>query len=221
MRDTLLFGYLPYVTLALLVLAPLCHALVPSPAIRPPARRTGLAWRYGIGLVLAGHLAGFLLPGQAAALRRMPGGAVVVVEAAAFGAGVLALAGLVAFVGAAFAPGRPGRAEPGSLADTLFWTLLAIAVISGLAMALVYRWGSSWLTVTIVPYLRSLLRLQPEVQLVAEMPPLVRLHVLAGIAAGAVLPFTRWGAIPGRLASRLRGRPWRVPRPAPPSTSLR
>jgi len=214
MRDTLLFAYLPYAAVALLALATVGRALAPPRPSGAAARRTGLAWRCGIGLVLAGHLAGFLLPGAAAALRRMPGGAVVLVEAAAFGAGVLALAGLAAFAGSAFAPRLSGPAESDSLASTLLWTFLAAAVVSGLAMALVYRWGSSWLTVTIVPYLRSLLRLRPEVQLVAETPALVRLHVLAGIAAGAVLPFTRWGAIPGRLASRLRGR--RSLRPAPP-----
>ena len=223
MRDTLLFAYLPYAALALLALAAIGRALgAPRPA-GPEAPRTGRAWRYGIGLVLAGHLAGFLWPGAAAALRRMPGGAVVLVEAAAFGAGVLALAGLAAFVGSAFPPRRPGAAESDSLASTLLWTFLAVAVVSGLAMALLYRWGSSWQTVTVVPYLRSLFRLRPEVPLVAETPPLVRLHVLAGLAAGVALPFTLWGAVPGRFASRLGWLRWlRIPRgrrsrrPVPP-----
>lgn len=210
MRDTLLFAYLPYAALALLALAAAGRALGAPRPVAPEMPRTGRAWRYGLGLILAGHLAGFLWPGAAAALRRMPGGAVVLVEAAAFGAGVLALAGLAAFVGSAFPPRRPGAAESDSLASTLLWTFLAVAVVSGLAMALLYRWGSSWQTVTIVPYLRSLFRLHPEVPLVAETPPLVRLHVLAGLAAGAALPFPRWGAVPGRLASRLR---WlRIPR---------
>lgn len=221
MRDTLLFAYLPYAALALLALVTAGRALAAPRPADDTVPRTGRAWRYGIGLVLAGHLAGFLLPGVAASLRRMPGGAVVVVEAAAFGAGVLALAGLLGFVSSAFAIRRSGATESDSLASTLLWMFLAAAVVSGLAMALVYRWGSAWQTVTIVPYLRSLVRVRPEVRLVAETPPLVRFHVLAGIAAGAALPFTRWGAIPGRLASRLR---WlralwdrRSPRTAPPA----
>jgi nitrate reductase gamma subunit len=217
MRDTLLFAYLPYAVVALLAVATAGRALLPRRPSGAPAPRTGPAWRYGASLVVVAHLASFLLPGAAASLRHLPGGAVVVVEAAAFGAGVLALVGLAAFVGSALAPQGSGGVESDSLASTLLWAFLAAAIVSGLAVALLYRWGSSWLSVTIVPYLRSLLELRPEVQLVAETPPLVRLHVLAGLAAGAVLPFTRWGAIP-QLAFRLRRLRGRRPRPAQPST---
>ncbi len=217
MLDTLLFAVLPYVALSLLVLVPVARSIA-TPVERgaePAGRRIPWAWRYGLGLVLAGHVVGFLLPRQLVALDRLPGG-VLGVEAAAIGAGLLALVGIVVFARGAFAPSAGGM-EAGSLADTLLWTFVAVAVVSGLAMSLVYRWGSSWFTVTIVPYLQSLLRLRPEVALVAEMPSLVRLHTLAGIATTVVLPFTRWGAGAARSLSRL----WRAPRPFGPSTAAR
>jgi nitrate reductase gamma subunit len=217
--DTLLFAVLPYVALSLLVLVPVVRGFVAprerGTAPASAARGTSWAWRYGLGLLLAGHVGGFLV-----ALDRLPGG-VIGVEAAALGAGLLALAGLGAFVRNTFASFGAGVTVADSLADTLLWTFVAIAVASGLAMSLVYRWGSSWFTVTLAPYLRSLVQLRPEVALVAEMPPLVRLHALAGIAAVAVLPFTRWGASPARRLTRLWAHPRRAPRPLGPSTTVR
>jgi nitrate reductase gamma subunit len=68
--------------------------------------------------------------------------------------------------------------------------------------------------VTLVPYVASLCRLEPDVTLAAGLPPLARLHLLAGFAALAVLPFTalsaplaRAGAAALAAAGRLRPRP--------------
>ena len=44
---------------------------------------------------------------------------------------------------------------------------------------------------TLGPYVASLVRGQPAVQLAAQMPALVRLHVMATFAAIALLPLTR------------------------------
>jgi len=224
MRAIILFSALPYAALFFLLLVPIVRSfgvphdpLDPLAAAQAPGWRAPWAWRYGLGIVLAGHLLGFLLPRQLMALERLPAG-VLAVEATALATGVLALAGLATCLRAALSAGR-GGAAPGSFADTLLWTLLALAVVSGLATGLVYRWGTSWVGVTIVPYLRSLLRLRPEVALVAEMPSLVRLHVLAGIGAAAVLPFSRWGTALARLLAGLRRAP--APRSIEPSTSLR
>src|SRR6185436_2424643 len=76
-------------------------------------------------------------------------------------------------------------------ADALLLAALAVAIGSGLAAAVLHRWGSAWYSLSLLPWLRSLLTLQPDVSLVAPLPPVVRLHVLAGIFALAVLPFTR------------------------------
>jgi nitrate reductase gamma subunit len=44
---------------------------------------------------------------------------------------------------------------------------------------------------TLAPYVASLVRRQPAVQLASQMPALVQLHVLATFAAIAVVPLTR------------------------------
>jgi nitrate reductase gamma subunit len=222
MRDTLLFVALPYGALALLVLVPFVRSFVAANGLEDletqPVRHAPWAWRYGLGLVLAGHALGFLLPRQVIAFDRLPL-SVLVIETSAFGAGALALIGLAVCLSRALAERGAGGtgSQEASLADTLLCALLALAILSGLATALVYRWGTSWVGVTIVPYLRSLLLLRPEVELIAEMPALVRLHVLAGVGAAAVLPFSRWGAAPARLLAGL----WRASRPVQTSTTLR
>jgi nitrate reductase gamma subunit len=80
--------------------------------------------------------------------------------------------------------------SPRSLLATMSLALALVAVVSGLSMALLYRWASSWSSLTLTPWVRSVLRLQPEPQLVATMPYVVKLHLFSGIALVALLPFT-------------------------------
>jgi nitrate reductase gamma subunit len=62
-------------------------------------------------------------------------------------------------------------------------------MVSGVAIALVYRWASSWSVVTLTPYVLSLPSAHPRVDLVASTPFLVRLHVLGAFASIALMPF--------------------------------
>ena len=74
-----------------------------------------------------------------------------------------------------------------------FEATLIVAVVSGLGVAVLYRWASMWSAVTLTPFVRSLVRLQPDVEWMATMPYLVKLHVFSGIAVVALWPLTRWG----------------------------
>ena len=58
-------------------------------------------------------------------------------------------------------------------------------------MALFYRWGSDWFLHTAVPWLVSLVVLQPEIQYVTVLPWVVKLHMLTGFLIIALFPFTR------------------------------
>lgn len=208
MRSDLLFGFFPYVAVGLLAVVPVLRLASPEARRKtlPAAlRETGnlyvgsLAWRLGVGLVLLGHLLGLTLPNQPALWRLLPGGPMTL-QAAAFGLGLLALAGWATLVVERF---RPARDLPrpllltatASAIDTLFLTLLVLAIGSGLVMTFVYHLGSAWYSVTLAPYLRSLLRLAPDVELVADLPPIVKLHLLSAIAIVAVLPFTALGPV--------------------------
>lgn len=201
--NDLLFAYCPYIALTLLVTVPLARLASPGatwrlPSLQRDARllyRGAPAWRIGIGLVLLGHLLGLTVPNQRILWRFLPGGAMTL-QAAAFGLGLLALAGWGSLVRERFRPAEfHQQTLLGSAVDTLFLTLLALGMGSGLVMTLAYHLGSTWYSVTLAPYLRSLGRLAPNVALVADLPPIVKLHLLSAIAMVAVLPFTALGSL--------------------------
>jgi nitrate reductase gamma subunit len=205
MSNEVLFGVLPYVALGLLVVVPLARTASPEARRRTlPAALRDLqnlylgspAWRLGLGLVLLGHLLGLTLPNQRALWRYVPGGSDTL-QAAAFGLGLLALAGWGSLLRERFRSPQslPRPTLLGSATDTMLLTLLALGIGSGLVMTFTYRLGSAWYTVTLVPYLRSLARLQPDVALVADLPPVVKLHLLSATALVAVLPFTALGPV--------------------------
>jgi nitrate reductase gamma subunit len=203
MRNDLLFGFLPYLAAALLVTVPLLRIASPEARRRtlPAALRDtrdrylgSLAWRLGIGLVLLGHLLGLTLPNQRVLARLLPGGPLTL-QAGAFGLALLALAGWASLVRERFRGERrlPPPTLLGSAVDTLFLTLLVLGIGSGMVMTFAYHLGSAWYAVTLAPYLRSLFELRPDVELVADLPPVVKLHLLSTTALMAVLPFTALG----------------------------
>jgi len=196
MRNDLLFGVFPYLALGLLAVVPLLRVASPAaqrqslPAALRDTRHLYLgsfAWRLALGLILLGHL-GLLLPSPRGLWGHVPGGTMTL-EASAFGLSLLALAGWASLVRERLRSARHFLRP----ADTLFLTLLVLGIGSGLVMTFAYHLGSAWYAVTLAPYLRSLLALRPDVALVADLPPIVRLHLLSATATVAVLPFTALG----------------------------
>jgi nitrate reductase gamma subunit len=191
MRDFLLFGFSPYLAAALLVCVPAWRCLA------TPARRAALKasaptgepslggpplWRWSLGLVLLGHAFAFLLPQPLLLWNRVPA-RLLMLEAGGFVLGLAALAGIVRRF-------REGWRR-GWAVDVLLLTLATVSIASGLAAAALYRWGSDWYALSLLPWFRSLVAFRPDVSHVLALPPLVKLHLLAGIAAAAVLPFSR------------------------------
>ncbi|HMG55562.1 MAG TPA: respiratory nitrate reductase subunit gamma, partial [Kofleriaceae bacterium] len=195
----LLFLVFPYVALAILILGlGIRHALArrrPN-AIRPASNaawqlfRGSLAWRVGLAITAALHLACMVVPGAIRAWNGAPL-RLYLLEATGFVFGVVALIGLIQLmwrhVGRSIAATQPRIPE---VADYALLSLLCVATVSGLATAVLYRWGSSWQLGTLTPYLWSLARGEPATDLVQQMPFLIRLHVFTWFAALAVIPFT-------------------------------
>jgi nitrate reductase gamma subunit len=129
----------------------------------------------GILLVLAGHLVAFLVPRGVLAWNAVPA-RLLVLETVALAGGLLALGGLAA----AIIRRSSVRAIRRITApfDWAVYALLLAQIATGVAMALLYPWGSSWYATTAVPYLRSLVTLQPDATVIAAMPALVRWHVV-------------------------------------------
>jgi nitrate reductase gamma subunit len=75
--------------------------------------------------------------------------------------------------------------------DTVVLLVIATQIVSGLWIAIGYRWGSYWGTSVFVPYMHSLFQFQPEPAYVEPLPLMLKVHVLSFFAFLAIFPFTR------------------------------
>jgi nitrate reductase gamma subunit len=145
-------------------------------------------FQISIFVLVAGHLVGWLFPGAILSWNSSPVG-LYLLEGLALAAGVAAVGSSALLIWRHLE--RSDRSHVTEFFDTLFLALFFTILVSGVLSAVLYRWGSSWGEVTLVPYVASLMRGRPAVQLATQLPPLVQLHVLATFAAIAVVPFTR------------------------------
>ena len=150
--------------------------------------RGGRVWRLSLLLLLLGHLAGLLFPQQILLWNAVPL-RLYGLEACFFAIGAVGLAGCCGLIWRHL--GRSKGSVSRQVADSAFLSLLFAAVLSGLLMAVFYRWASSWGVLTLTPYVRSLFSGNPATALAAEMPFVTQIHVFSSLAALAALPFTR------------------------------
>ena len=145
-------------------------------------------FHYGILVVLAGHLIGFLFPRSVAAFNGVPV-RLFILEATALAFGILTLVGLVVLIHRRITSAKVRAVT--SRADIVLLVLLLSQVVTGIYTATFYRWGSAWYVYTATPYLQSLVKLAPETQYVTGLPLMARLHILNAFGLIAILPFTR------------------------------
>jgi nitrate reductase gamma subunit len=147
----------------------------------------GVSWRYGLLLLSLGHVLGFLFPLQILAWNGERW-RLIVLEASGFLMGAWALLGVVGLLRRHLFD--PEDRSSGSVLDFTLLVLLFVQIVSGLAVAGLYRWASSWAAVTLSPYLQSLVGLHPTPELVARLPYLVQLHAFLTVAVLVVVPGT-------------------------------
>jgi len=145
-------------------------------------------WHYGIVIVLLAHLLGFLMPGMWARITSAPT-ALYTIEIVGFAFGLAALVGLcVLFVR------RLTQQRIIAVTSPMDWALLTVLLVQvalGVWVSLVYRWGADWYVDTAVPWLVSLVSLNPQIQYVSSLPLVVKLHMLNGFLVIALFPFSR------------------------------
>jgi nitrate reductase gamma subunit len=195
MSDRALFAVAPLVSIVVLIVVAAIRArhdrslsTPPSPAAAPRAAgRLALPAIGFVGLLL-GHVVMIAWPEQLLTWNRDMS-RLITFELAHFVLGAAAIAG----IGATIWRRVLWRTESGAgLADTAFLSVLFLALASGLAVAVGYRWAAAWSAVTVAPYTRSLLLLQPNVGPLDAMPYLVKLHVFSSFIVIALLAFTRF-----------------------------
>lgn len=142
----------------------------------------------GILIVALGHLAPFLIPRGVLAWNAVPL-RWYVLETITLTAGLLALAGFGLATMRRVAV--PTVRHVTTRFDAVLYAVLLAQLATGVVLAVRYPWGSSWFAAAAVPYLWSLLRLQPDVTLVTAMPLLVRAHIVGAWLLLALFPFSR------------------------------
>lgn len=145
-------------------------------------------WHYGIVVLLVLHLVGLLIPEWAANWNGVPI-RLYLLEVTLFGLALFALIGIV-ILGLRRAT-SPYAAAVTSGMDVLVLVLLLVQVLAGIGTALFFRWGSWWYLSNAVPYLWSILTLQPQIDYARTLPLITQIHVVNAFLLVAVFPFSR------------------------------
>lgn len=197
MVDTVLFAVFPYVAVVLAILVGIYRYVADrfsysSQSSQFLENRTlfwgSVPWHYGILTILLAHLLAALFPGAWAALIAAPV-RLYVLEVTGLALALITLLGLGLLI-----QRRLRNARVFVVTSVMDWVLLAVLlgqVGLGFWVALFYRWGSDWYLHTAVPWMVSLLALDPQIQYVTALPWAVKLHMLGGFLVVALFPFTR------------------------------
>jgi nitrate reductase gamma subunit len=147
-----------------------------------------LPWHIGIGLILAGHLIALFCPELWRSLLANPT-ILLVIESAGIGLACLSVVGLMVLFWRRLTSARIQAVT--SVMDLVVLTLLLGQIVIGMIVALQYHWGAVWATTTATPYVWSLATLQPDVSFVADLPPLMKAHIVGAWLLILLIPFSR------------------------------
>jgi nitrate reductase gamma subunit len=197
MIDMILFGVFPYVAVALAVAVGLyrycfdrySYSSQSSQFLESKALFWGsVPWHYAILLVLLAHLLAFLFPSAWGALLGAPG-RLYLLEVSGIVLGVVTTIAILVLIFR-----RAANHRVNAVTTTIDWFLLVallVQVATGVAIAITMRWGGFWYVHTVSPWLWSLVSFSPDVQYLAEMPFIVKLHATNAFFLIALFPFSR------------------------------
>jgi nitrate reductase gamma subunit len=197
MNDTILFVAFPYVAIVLAIAGGVyryranrfSYSTLSSQLLENRRLFWGsVPWHYGIVVVLLAHMIGFLIPGMWSSFTATPG-VLYTVELIGFAFGLAALIGLCVLIVRRFT--TPRILAVTSPMDGLLLLALLVQVALGFYVSLNYRWGADWYVDTAVPWLISLVSLNPQTHFVSSLPWVVKLHMLNGFLVIALFPFSR------------------------------
>lgn len=197
MFDVILFMVLPYVAVTVLLIASLWRYFKTSYKFSSLSSEFlesnqlfwgSVPWHYGILVVLSGHFVAFLVPAKIMAWNSVPV-RLLILEVSALVFGIMALVGLVLLIVRRISSDRVRAVT--SLMDIVVLLLLLLQVASGVGIALFLRWGSAWYAAAVVPYLRSLFTLNPNIEFVTGLHWIAKVHIVNAFVLVGILSFTR------------------------------
>lgn len=147
-----------------------------------------VTWHYAILLVLGAHIVALMFWDPWAAVLSSPT-RLYALETAGLALSFLAAVGLLILI-----VRRLDSRRVRAVTSPMDWVLLValfVQVVLGIWVALEFRWGSAWYVSTVVPWLISLFKLNPQVEYVTVLPWVVKVHIVGGFLLVALFPFTR------------------------------
>ncbi len=195
--DLVLFAVLPYVVAVLFLLVTVqryrsqsfLYSSLSSQFLENKQHFWALVpFHYGIIIVLVGHAVAFAFPREVLAWNGDPL-RLYILEITGLVFGLLTLVGIIAIIIRRRTFSKI-RTVTSSL-DLALYVFLAVQMATGVYVAVFHPWGASWFASSAAPYLWSLLKLQPEINYVIEMPFMVKLHIVNAYLVIGLFPFTR------------------------------
>jgi nitrate reductase gamma subunit len=197
MFDLILFGIFPYVAVALAIAVGSYRYLVDRYSWSSHSSQFlesrvlfwgSVPWHYAILLILLAHLLAVLFPAGWGVLLGRPI-RLYFLEVTGMALGLSTVLAIVLLL-----IRRLTDARLAAVTTRIDWAVLALLLLqvaTGVYIAFTLRWGGVWYVHTATPWLRSLLTLQPEVQYLAVLPHVVKLHAFNAFLLVALLPFSR------------------------------
>jgi nitrate reductase gamma subunit len=145
-------------------------------------------FHYGLIVVLLGHVVAFLIPRTVLAWNGVPW-RLFVLEGSALAFALLTAFGLVNVIVRRLGDAKTRRVT--SPSDWIVYALLAVQVATGILVAYLYGWGSSWFAASMSPWLWSIVKLSPDPSYLTTLPFLVKLHIVNAWLLIGFFPFTR------------------------------
>ena len=213
--DNALFLIFPYISLAVFIIVALYRSIYRPFSISSLSsqllERKKLYWgaislHWGIIIILTAHLLALLFPEGLVLWNSVPV-RLYLLEITGLALGLWVLGGLLVLLWRRLSDRRVLKVT--TPMDFVVLLLLLFSVVTGVWIATGYRFGSFWFTGVFTPYLRSLFLLQPRVELVAPLPPVIKWHVLNFFVLLIIFPFSRLIHIVTYPLSYLF-RPWQI-----------
>jgi nitrate reductase gamma subunit len=197
MTDLILFGIFPYVAVSLAVAVGIYRYVIDRYSWSSQSSQFlenrllfwgSVPWHYAILLILLAHLLAFLFPSGWGSLLGRPV-RLYFLEVTGLALGIVTVIALVLLMMRRVADDRVAVVT--SKVDWAVLGLLLLQVATGVYIAFTLRWGSVWYVHTASPWLWSLVKLNPEVQYLAVLPTVVKLHAFNAFLLVALAPFSR------------------------------
>lgn len=197
MTDMILFGVFPYVAVALMIGVGIYRYCVDRYSWSSQSSQFlesrvlfwgSVPWHYAILIILLAHFLAFLIPSGWAVVLGNPL-RLYLLEVTGLALGISTLIAIFLLVFRRVLDARVSSVT--TVMDWLVFASLLLQVATGVYIAFTLRWGSVWYLHTASPWLWSLLKLDPQVQYLAAMPTVVKLHAFNAFLLISLFPFSR------------------------------